>query len=150
MIRKSLIALFLVACASFAPVKAQQATIGPSGPALLGTAMTVWMPTIAADSGAITTVGTVTASYFDVGPMRKFQLTIPITTNGTGATGVSFTLPSAPSVANIELSGRETGQLGKSLNGSITSGATVSVRNYDNTYPGGNGTNLQIWGSYIR
>jgi hypothetical protein len=113
--------------------------------AALAGATTAWAsytPTVAATSG---TLGTHTASgkYKTVGKTTFIQIFIDITTNGTGAVGVTATLPNT--AANISaLSG-----VGQSVTlWGLVSGASVLVRTYTNTYPAASGETMVLSGVY--
>lgn len=109
-----------------------------------------WMPTVSAGSGTITT-STALGRYAVYDKTATFEAQINITTNGTGAAYVGFTLPLAASSAGANTGcGRDTsGVTGKALALQINGGATVAaILNYDGTYPGANGVNLVVSGSY--
>lgn len=111
-------------------------------------AWTTWTPTVTAASGTITTVGTVTARYKLVGTICFFNLSVVITTNGTGGGSVNVTLPVA-SVNQTHASGREDALTGKMLNSYVLAGgSTLSIQSYDNSYPGANGAVLGVTGFY--
>lgn len=107
-----------------------------------------WSPIIACGTGTITTLGTVTAVFYDDGPLRHIELVIPITTNGTCATSVTATLPSTPSTNNYIITGGDTTASGKLLIGRSAGGSTMNIANYDNTYPGASGATLKMDGWY--
>ena len=106
-----------------------------------------WSPTIGSGTGTITTVGTVVSRYAQAGKNVYFSLSITITTNGTGATSVTATLPVTAKAATA-FSGREN-TAGKMLQGVVAAGSSsMPIFNYDNTYPAANGYILLISGVY--
>ena len=117
--------------ASFAPI----ATTG------------TWTPTIGSASGAFTTVSA-SGNYVQIGKLWFFNISITITTNGTAAGNVTATLPSGvtPSYTQICV-GRAAGVSGKAL--TAQTGSTLTITNYDNTYPGSDGEILVITGCIV-
>lgn len=124
---------------------------GPGGGVLTqGTpsSWTSYTPTVSAGSGTITTA-TATGSYIQYGKTVHFQQKITITTNGTGATYLSTSLP-VQAVANFEaiVAGRNTTN-GKMLQCEIMSAATLTrIFTYDNLYPVTSGDVIYISGTY--
>jgi hypothetical protein len=109
--------------------------------------LTNFTPVITAATGTITTSSS-TLRYKVEDDVCTFNLTITITTNGTGAVAVKASLPIAP-VQLSQIAGRESVIAGKTIVGNIpAAGLTMSINNYDNTYPGSNGAVLNISGSY--
>jgi len=108
-----------------------------------------YTPVITAGSGTFTSVSA-TGRYQQIGKTVIVALQVAIATNGSAATTVTATLPvSASSSNSAVLTGRETLNNGKQLQGFIVNTPTlVSIVNYDNSYPGGNGFNLLVSGSY--
>jgi hypothetical protein len=108
-----------------------------------------WTPSVTASSGAITTLGTVTGKYTRIGRQVTVHFSIAITTNGTGAgsilaTGLPFTISGVASGC-----GRENGSTGDMLNVTGANGSTtLGIVNYNNSYPGGSGYNLQGFATY--
>lgn len=97
-------------------------------------------------TGTITTLGVVTMTYRRHDGWLSWNLSITITTNGTGAGAVRFTLPKNASAAWAAC-GRETALTGSLL--SVTGGlATADIATYNNAYPGGNGAVLLCSGQY--
>lgn len=111
----------------------------------VASAWTAYTPTVTAGSGAFTTASAV-GKYLTIGKLTFVRIAVTITTNGTAATSVIASLPNTTSLSFI-LAGRETASTGKMLAG-IASGTTVTLLNYDNTYPGGSGFILLASGSY--
>lgn len=114
-------------------------------------AWTSFTPTVTSTGGTITTVGTVSGFYIQIGKIVFFRANAAITTNGTGSGKVRMTLPSAPgNVTNFTVAtGSDIGLSGKMLQGNITNGQQyVDVANYDGTYPAADGSNLFINGFY--
>jgi len=107
-----------------------------------------WSPTISSATGTITTVGTVVARYAQAGKNVYFSLSATITTNGTGGGSVNVTLPLTAKADSV-FSGREDAVSGKQLQGRVGAGAsTLSIFNYDNSYPGSNGAKILLGGVY--
>ena len=114
------------------------------------TAYSTWTPTISCGAGTITTLGAVTARQKTIGKIVFFYLSVAITTNGTCASNVNATLPTA-AIASVDQNGvgRENGVTGKMINARIVSGTSnMSMTFYDNTFPGANGAILQVSGFY--
>ena len=109
---------------------------------------TTYTPTIAAASGTITTLGTVAGLYQKIGKQLFLELSIPITTNGTGATAITATLPSGLLAASdFVIAGRESSVSGDMLQGIILAGSnTFLIYTYNNAYPGANGARLVMTG----
>jgi len=104
-----------------------------------------YTPTITAASGTITTLGTVVGRYKMLGANTVLvYLDISITTNGTGAGNMQATLPFTPAITSVGvgrvMTGGPPGYAGFVL--SITTGTPAGILNYDNTYPGADGTRL--------
>lgn len=113
-------------------------------------AWTAWAPTVASGSGSITTLGTVVARFKRQGKRLYFTVKIPITTNGTGAGNLTFTLPGgfAP-FADFAPVGFESTAYGGILQCRGSAGSNnVTLRKYDNTYPGADGATLVVSGTY--
>jgi hypothetical protein len=105
-----------------------------------------WTPTITTGTGTITT-SSASGGYHTIGDLTFFRVQISITTNGTGATSVKFTLPTAATQTYV-FSGRES-TVGRQLQGIVSASSNVvTVLDYDNTYPGANGNVLHIAGFY--
>ena len=109
---------------------------------------TTYTPTIAAASGTITTLGTVAGRYQKIGKQLFLELSVPITTNGTGAAAITATLPSGLLAASdFVIAGRENSVSGDMLQGIILAGSnTFLIYTYNNAYPGANGARLVMTG----
>jgi hypothetical protein len=109
-----------------------------------------YVPVATSGTGILTTVSA-SGWYLRINKVVHFIAVVTITTNGTGATSINVTLPSTASTGPPVLCyGRESASTGKMLQGLAVSGTgTVAVQNYDNTYPGGSGTVLNIFGTYL-
>ena len=110
----------------------------------IGESAISYTATVGAFTGTITS-STVTAKYIRINKFCLVQFTLGITVNGTGATAVSISLPFA-GVASFGNTGigvaRETGLTG-SLCQIVQNGAgSAYIFTYNNTYPGGTGSNL--------
>jgi hypothetical protein len=117
-----------------------------------GTAWTAYTPTVTAISGSITTLGTVSGRFKQLGKSVFISLSVTITTNGTAAGGINITLPSGMATAAASaLAGRENGVTGNMLQGMIASGgSTCAVLTYNNAHPGANGAILVLAGIFER
>lgn len=107
-------------------------------------AWTAFTPTITAASGSFTTVSA-TGKYCQIGKTLFVSVKIDITTNGTAAAGVRFTLPGDAPVGTLTYSGtgREnnvTGSMCQVVTGIGSTFATVFT--YGNAHPGGDGYSL--------
>lgn len=103
-----------------------------------------YTPTVTANSGSFTTVSA-TGHYTKIGRVVKVFATITITTNGTAATTVNFSVPFT-STADHEIygCGRESATTGVSLSVALGKLTTTAVcRKYDGTYPGGTGNIIE-------
>lgn len=108
-----------------------------------------WTPTITPASGTFTSITLNSAAYYETEKNIDFIFKMTITTNGTAAGNISFTLP-PPFSANFGGGvGRESPNNGKALI-CICSGATGVITFYDNGYPGANGSVIQVTGSFTR
>jgi len=107
-----------------------------------------WTPTITSGTGTLTTVTLSTANYQTCGKTVNFQLLFTITTNGTGATDIRVTLPLAVFSSGVAC-GRSS-LTGSMLQGQIIASGLNQVRlfNYNNTYPGADGAQLIVSGTY--
>jgi len=110
-----------------------------------------WTPTVTSLSGTITTVGSVVGRYTRIGRSVNVELSVAITTNGTGASAVVLTtLPIASSTSISTYSGYGyNGSSGKSLAvAAESSNNKVYLRYYDATYPVGSGETIYISMTY--
>ena len=112
---------------------------------------TTYTPVVTSGTGAFTTVSA-TGRYRRIGKLVFIQITVTVTTNGTAATSVIATLPfSSLNVAGVNhvLLGRANAVSFKMLQGIIAPNAgSVSIFNYDNSYPGASGETLVLSGFY--
>lgn len=115
--------------------------------ARLAVTWSAYTPTISCGSGTITTLGTVTGAFYDVGALRYVEMVIPITTNGTCALAVVASLPSTPASVNTIITGVEQLSSGSLLSSKLA-GSNINIVNYNNTYPGGTGTKIVMDGWY--
>ena len=112
-----------------------------------GAAWVPYTPGVAASSGTITTLGTVTGSYKAIGSTVHFNVSISITTNGTAGTAIIFTLPGLPKY-NFAPNGYEAAVYGGQMQvRGQTSGICV-VYKEANAYPGQDGCTIVISGTY--
>ena len=106
-----------------------------------------WVPTVTTQVGTLTTVSA-TGRYTKIGDTYFVTVDIVITTNGTGATAIMFTLPFATTAA-ASFYGRELGVTGKGLTGTVAaSSSSAQIVFSDSTYPGANGATLRVGGFY--
>lgn len=108
-----------------------------------------WTPTVTSGTGTITTVGPVLGVYTLNAGLCTVQFDITVTTNGTGATSIIISnLPYAPvnlpvGSAYYSAGAGRNATTNKALH--ITgqpNSYSLSVYNYDGTYPAGNGERL--------
>lgn len=108
-----------------------------------------WTPTISAASGSFTSVTLNAAAYYETEKNIDFVFKMTITTNGSAAGSISFTLP-PPFSANYGTGlGKESPNTGKALV-CVCSGGTGVITFYDNSYPGANGSVIQVTGRFTR
>ncbi len=111
------------------------------------TAWTTYTPTITAGTGTFTTVSGA-GRYKQLGKTLHISVIVTITTNGTAATSVIVPLPAGMTAAGgFVLNGRGALVSGKQLQGLINGATSITVFNYDNTYPGATGEGLIISGT---
>lgn len=116
----------------------------------VGSEMAAWaahVPVVTSGTGAFTLVAGTTRWKRD-GKQIFFSTKINITTNGTAGQTVAFTLPVVAQGTLIQIAcGRASGVSGFMLQVQIVS-TTATIRNYDNSYPGANGEQLNVSGVY--
>lgn len=100
-------------------------------------------PVVSAQTGTITTLGTVTGLYKVVGDTVQVKSAIAVTTNGTAGGDVRFNLPFGTPVETGVGGGRERTITGKALQ-VVTTGTQAAIYNYDNSYPAANGCILDV------
>jgi len=115
----------------------------------IGSTWNTYTPTVTPFSGTLTTVANQAGRYRQIGKTVHLVVRCSITTNGTGAGGIIFTLPvTAKTVSPAVVwhgAGREDGLTGNMLQASIGSaGTTMGVLTYNNGYPGGNGAIIEV------
>ena len=116
-----------------------------------GAWISTFVPVITAGSGTFTTT-TSSCRYQVYGKLVQYHVIITITTNGTAAGSVIFTLPITANAAvsgNWSIgSGREGAAIGNMV--VVTAGSTTTgqIRSVTNTYPGGTGYVLYVSGTY--
>ncbi|MDR7037407.1 hypothetical protein J2X36_002154 [Methylobacterium sp. BE186] len=114
----------------------------PSISNISGGAWTTYTPTVTATTGTLTTLGTVSGRYQQLGKIVFLLCDVTITTNGTAGNGIVVTLPVAALTSSLSaISGREAASTGKSLGGTVNA-SQVFVYFYDGTHPGSNGARL--------
>lgn len=109
---------------------------------------TTYSPTLTAASGTYTTA-TATGKYRDIGGVVFVDITVTITTVGTG----TYPIVSMPSTilsgGSPALVGRETGSTGKAVVGTAVTTSTIQLFFYDNSVPAANGYVIHVTGFYI-
>lgn len=105
-----------------------------------------WTPTVTAQTGSITTLGTVVAKYVKKGKTVQGLIRIPITTNGTGATSLIFTTPNTM-VTFAGCNGIENAT-NKTIGGKLDTTTQIKLYFYDGTYPGANGNTIDAAFTY--
>lgn len=110
---------------------------------------TSYSPTVTANTGTITTLGTVTGRSQLLGKTRLFEVDINITTNGTGAGFIRCTLPSTVAAFPYFAFGQELNLTGALLIGHCQASTTnVAITTAAGAYPGGSGARIAISGAY--
>jgi hypothetical protein len=111
-----------------------------------------WTPTVTANGGTITTVGTCTGQYVRVGRQITLSMDLRITTNGTGSgylkvAGIPFSMGATLYGAGV---GTEIGVTGKMLQLGPISNTEISITYYDGTYPGADGfRGCLVWTYFV-
>lgn len=114
---------------------------------MLAGAWSSYTPTVGSATGSITTKSA-TGYYIQIGKLVFFQMEITITTNGTGATAVTATLPTNANHKFV-FAGRENATSGKMMQGNVSAGSsTVNIFDYANAYPAVDGSVIWMSGSY--
>jgi hypothetical protein len=116
---------------------------------LAGDPWVPYTPTLSVTSGALTTASA-SGEYLRRGKILYFKVQISVTTNGTGAGQLGFTVPFA-SVGTIgqTTAGKERASTGKGVLGFLDAAASVcNLQFYDGTYPGANGYVINVSGFY--
>lgn len=107
--------------------------------------ITTQSSTISSLSGSLTSASG-SIDWKRDGNLVFFSLTASITTNGSGAGAIFASLPFTARSVSIS-SGRANGLSGKLLQGYIAAGgSSISILNYDGTYPGASGETLLLSG----
>jgi hypothetical protein len=106
---------------------------------------TAYTPTVGSVTGTITTKSG-TGAYVLIGKMLVARFNLTITTNGTGATGVTMTLPFNQSGAYVNNQtigfAREGTVTGNFLQVGTSTAGVATIRTATNGYPGGDGTSM--------
>ena len=108
-----------------------------------------WTPTVTAGSGTFTTVSGA-GTYTKIGNRVLWYMKIDITTNGTAASSVRFTMPVGLTPgADAVFNGVESLAVGFTCHGIwVAASSYMQAAKYDNTYPGGSGYRLEFQGQY--
>jgi hypothetical protein len=109
-----------------------------------------WTPTVAANSGAITSY-TSSGTYTKIGRQVTLMITFTITNNGTGSGDIRITnLPFTNSADNLGNGcGRENATGGFMVNAILSASGTIAVYQYNNSYPGGTGNSIKMMFTYF-
>jgi len=113
-----------------------------------GAALLSWTPIIASSTGTLGATVTAAAQYYETEKRIDYYLRFSITSNGSGAGTLTFTMPYA--VNFITGHGRENAVSGKALTVTGAAGNKGEVRFYDNSYPGANGAIIEVAGTFFR
>lgn len=109
-----------------------------------------YTPTLSAGTGTLTSASAI-GSYAQRGKLITVRVQIAITTNGTAASTLRFTLPVATAgTLGATFHGKERASTGKSVEGFVDGGGQtiVALQFYDGTYPGANGYVINAIGTY--
>jgi hypothetical protein len=107
-----------------------------------------WTPTVTSSAGTFTTVTGGTGKYTQNGRTVFVRLQILITTNGTAAGNIQFTLPFRP-IEDTPFAAFETDVTGFAGTGYFQNAGNKGVLvKYDGTYLGGNSYRIDIAGTY--
>lgn len=109
-----------------------------------------WTPTVSAQTGTITAVGTVTARYRQRGKTVSIQASITITTAGTATNDLRFTLPSGMTLkTNTSIPGQENNVTGKAIYAREAAAASIlGCRYYDGSVIFADGCRVDITGTF--
>jgi hypothetical protein len=116
----------------------------------LDNAWVEYEPIVVPIGGSVTTWGTVLGRYRKQGKRVDVKLTFTTTDIGTATIGFTATAPLAAggSIANI-LVGKESAVNNKAIVGLLNAGSSsISIYNFDGTFPGVNGGVFTLSGSY--
>ena len=106
---------------------------------------TAYIPAVTSTSGTLTTA-TGTMQYKLHNKTVSYAAQLTITTVGTGAGGIAFTLPITANYVTVGC-GRDSTISGKSLT-CTANGSTAYVYNYDDSFPASDGSVLIVTGEY--
>ena len=109
-------------------------------------AWTSYTPTVTAGTGTFTTTSS-TGRYMNINKLIVFELSVTITTVGTGGSSVNATLPATPN-GIYTFTGRENAVTGSPLFAVAFGTTTCFIVNFANGFVGGNGYVLTINGTY--
>lgn len=113
----------------------------------LQSAWAAWTPTVTAESGTFTSASG-SGRYQQIGKTILWSASLTITTAGTGAGGVKFTLPVAAHASAAHIgSGRESAVTGVTI-WVIMNGVNGFIYRYDNASIIGSGRTIVASGSY--
>lgn len=119
---------------------------GGGGGAIIGS-FAAYTPTVTAGSGTFTSVSA-TGRWCQIGKLVFFTAEVTITTNGSAASSVNFTLPTTANSDTV-FAGREVNITQNALTSVVASGSNVAMTvSYSGTYPGANGYKDLISGCY--
>ena len=113
-----------------------------------GAAARDWTPVFTTGAGAITSYTVSSAKFEDLGGMVRFDVSVTITDNGTGAGSLRMTLPKTPASSFVFTAWNSSTSRGSM--GVWSSGATATIqRSSDGAYPVATGETLRISGTYF-
>ncbi len=120
-----------------------------TGASIVHKAWRTYTPTVGSFSGTITSASA-TGRYRRLGRKVEVSVVVTITTNGTGGTELTATLPITAGANNIAgYAGRENLLTGMFVSGYTgNGGTTIRMRQADGTYPGADGYVITMSGSY--
>lgn len=108
----------------------------------------IFTPIVSAYSGALGALGTTSASYRRSGKTVTVHYDVTINDNGSGAQLLRFSLPTpANQAVSAQLFGQEYALTGRACTGMVYA-QDLTVKFYDNTYPGASGARIILTGTY--
>ena len=118
--------------------------------AMSDNAWIAYTPILGAQSGTLTSA-TAKGRYIRRGNIVYVKMQIAVTTNGSASGFLTASIPTAQ-VGDFgsAFAGQERGVAGKGLQGWLDGGgsSTLVIKNYDGTYPGSNGSVMELSGFY--
>jgi hypothetical protein len=117
--------------------------------AFAGAAWTAFTPTLGAGAGTLT-AASATGRYKQVGKLYLYNIQILITTNGTAATYLTYTLPNSSTPIALGSAASVNAGVGNFIGSArhVNGSNTALLFKYDGTYPGANGSAIYVSGYY--